>query len=239
MPIDLSSLFTDLAFLPALSFLILTWLLVHRACLKLQMKHYRHISFSVLLVLLFWLVLVVVLSKQGIFSINPLVAPFIFIGFIILFGTLQKVYASKTAQAITVAIPMHWLIAIQTYRIVGVAFFFLWAQGVLPAAFAFPAGIGDIIVGVAAPFIAYAYYLKKPYATKLAIWWNILGIADLIIAIGAGTLGFPRPIQTLPLTPTTEAMSLYPLALVSLFAVPLGLLLHTLGLRILVHRRNP
>jgi hypothetical protein len=128
---------------------------------------------------------------------------------------------------------MHWLIAIQTYRIVGVAFFFLWAQGVLPAAFAFPAGIGDILVGLSAPIVAYLYYRKKPYANKLAIWWNILGIVDLIIALGTGILGFPRPIQTLPVSPSTEAMSLYPLALVSLFAVPLALLLHALGIKVL------
>ena len=233
MPLDIASLFTDLAFLPALSFLILTWILLHRALAKLKPLRYKLISFSVLFILLFWLAAVVILSKQGIFAINPIVAPFIMIGFILLFAFLQKVYASKTAQAITAAMPMHWLIAIQTYRIVGVAFFFLWAQGVLPAAFAFPAGIGDILVGLSAPIVAYLYYRKKPYANKLAIWWNILGIVDLIIALGTGILGFPRPIQTLPVSPSTEAMSLYPLALVSLFSVPLALLLHALGIKVL------
>lgn len=231
------SLFTDLAFLPALSFLVLTWILVHRALSSLQIKRYRLISFSVLFVLLVWLALVVALGKAGTFAQNPLVAPFILIGFIVLFALLQKVYASKTAQAVTATIPMHWLIAIQTYRIAGIVFFSMWAQGVLPAAFAFPSGIGDILIGITAPFVAFAYYRKKPYATKLAIWWNIIGILDLVIALGAGMLGFPRPIQTLPLAPSTEALSLYPLAVIPLFAVPLALLLHALGLKVLREKK--
>jgi hypothetical protein len=37
-------------------------------------------------------------------------------------------------------------------RIVGVLFLIVMAQGYLSAAFALPAGLGDIAIGVAAPF---------------------------------------------------------------------------------------
>src|ERR687898_2615628 len=41
-----------------------------------------------------------------------------------------------------------------TLRVVGGLFLIVMAQGHLPAAFALPAGLGDIAIGVAAPFVA-------------------------------------------------------------------------------------
>lgn len=136
-------------------------------------------------------------------------------------------------KKIITAIPNAWLIAIQTYRIVGVGFLALYAQGLLPAAFAFPSGFGDILVGVTAPFVAIWYHFKKPSSILVAKTWNYLGIADLIMALSLGILGFPVPFQTLPVTPTTELMSLFPLTIITLFAVPLALFMHCISLKIL------
>ncbi|MDQ3909769.1 MAG: hypothetical protein M3232_05130, partial [Thermoproteota archaeon] len=54
------------------------------------------------------------------------------------------------------------LIAVQTYRIGGL--FFLWGmtQGLLDPAFAIPAGVGDILIGVTA--IPFAIFLWKGYS---------------------------------------------------------------------------
>ena len=164
---------------------------------------------------------------------NHLVAPYIMIGFIILFGILQKIYTHKTIQKFFQSMPQHWLISIQFYRIAGIYFIFLYYQGVLPALFAFSAGIGDMLVGFTAPVVGYIYYKKKSYGKNLAILWNILGIIDLVIALGIGILGFPRPIQLIPLSPSMEPISLFPLMSIPMFAVPLGLFLHFCSLRML------
>ena len=42
------------------------------------------------------------------------------------------------------------LVAAQTYRIFGIAFLWGMTQGLLDPAFAIPAGIGDILIGVTA-----------------------------------------------------------------------------------------
>jgi hypothetical protein len=49
------------------------------------------------------------------------------------------------------AIPQSWLIGIQLYRVLGVIFRLLKAQGRLPSLFALPAGAGDVAVGLLAP----------------------------------------------------------------------------------------
>lgn len=227
MALNIPNYWTYSVVLSSFAFLVFVLLIVYKTSKS------KKFSSTTTFVLLSWFSIVFILGKTGFFAINPLIAPNIIFGFLILFHFLRKIYHSKTIQNIADAIPVHWIIGIQTYRIVGIGFLFLWARQLLPAEFAFPAGIGDIIVGISAPVVALFYYLKKTYATKLAIAWNIVGIADLVIAISVGILGYPRPLQVLPVTPSTDLMSLFPLVIITLFAVPLAMLLHFFSLRVL------
>jgi hypothetical protein len=116
-----------------------------------------------------------------------------------------------------------------TLRIVGGAFLVVWALGGLPAVFAIPAALGDIAIGVAAPFVARR--LARGVYDARAVWFNILGIADLVVAIGLGFLAGLGPIRLLDVTPSTEAVALLPLALIPTTAVPLAVALHILSLQ--------
>lgn len=213
---------------------ILVVFMVHGAVRRL--KKNSLFSLMVAMILFGWLLVVVVLGPTRFFAINPLVAPNIILGFLLLFILLKKAYSSHFIQTIADAIPQHWIIGLQIYRIVGISFFNLYNAGVLPAAFALSAGYGDIFVGVTAPFVAYAYFKKTFFARKLAIAWNCVGILDLVVAISIGIFGFPRPLQVLPLTPSTEPLALYPLVVIPLFAVPLALILHIVSLRFLLKK---
>lgn len=212
-----------------LAFATCVWIMVHVTLRRLG----KRLIFSAItaIALSGWFAAVVILGKISFFAINPLIAPGIMFGFLLLFVVLRKIYLSSAILAVAEAVPVHWIILSQTYRVVGIGFFNLYNEGLLPAFFAFPAGYGDILVGATAPFVAYWYAKKKSYGRRLAIVWNFVGIADLVIALGIGLLGFPRPIQSLPLTPSTEILSLFPLAIITLFAVPLALLLHFFSLR--------
>jgi hypothetical protein len=59
-----------------------------------------------------------------------------------------------------------------------VVFVLLAAQGVLPAMFARPAGYGDILIGLTAPFVAWK--LSNPGHRGSFILWQALGILDLV-----------------------------------------------------------
>ncbi len=231
---EIPAYFTTSVVITSFAFAASVWIMIHVIIRKLG----KRLIFSVItaVALLFWFIAVIVLGKINFFAENPLIAPGIIFGFLALFVILRKIYFSPAIQEIADAIPVHWIIVSQTYRVVGVGFINLYNLGLLPALFAFSAGYGDIMVGVTAPFVAYWYAKKKPCSRTLATIWNFVGIADLIIALSIGVLGFPRPIQALPLTPSTELLSLFPLALIPLFAVPLALLLHFFSLRTL--RKN-
>jgi hypothetical protein len=128
---------------------------------------------------------------------------------------------SKTLRALNAAMPGEWLIRIQAYRMGGLMFLFPFLYfGLVPAAFAIPAAIGDFLTGLAAPFVASAVAHRRPGALAWAVAWNIFGIVDLIVAPTAAVLS------------QAQVLTIYPLSLVPLFmGPPLGILMHLYSLR--------
>ncbi len=120
------------------------------------------------------------------------------------------------------------LILLNLWRLVGMVFLMLMANGQMPALWALPAGIGDVIVGAAAPWIARD--VETPQGRRRAIIFNLFGMADLVVAVGLGTMTSPGPAQVFETTPTSELVTQFPLALVPTFLVPLAFALHVVSL---------
>src|ERR671918_3074306 len=114
------------------------------------------------------------------------------------------------------------LVAVQTWRIVGFAFLWGVSHGILHPAFGIPAGVGDVLVGVSA--IPFAYFLRRGFGwSKYAlVVWNVLGIADLVMAVSLGLITSPGfGIST---------MTTFPWVLIPTVGVPLALMLHGITL---------
>lgn len=129
------------------------------------------------------------------------------------------------------SIPLAALIGVQVYRVAGVVFILAWADGRIPAAFALPAGLGDIAVGLSAPFVAARVEAQPAQSRRIAIVWNLAGIADLVMAVTLGALTSPSPFQLLASGDPNLLVSRLPLVLIPVFAVPLSFLLHLVTLR--------
>ena len=117
------------------------------------------------------------------------------------------------------------LIGVQLYRAIGGLFLVAWAIGIMPWQFALPAGIGDVLVGLAAPFVA------RNGSRRAAVTWNVIGILDLVVAVGTGFLTSPSPFQHLALGNPNLFVSRLPFVVVPTFAVPLSILLHLAALQ--------
>jgi hypothetical protein len=116
-----------------------------------------------------------------------------------------------------------------TLRILGGVFLVVMAQDALPPIFALPAGLGDIAIGVAAPFVAWR--LARGEGVRRAVWFNILGLVDLVVAISIGFLAAAGPFQILDVVPSTAALAMLPLVLIPTVAVPVAITLHVASLR--------
>jgi hypothetical protein len=133
---------------------------------------------------------------------------------------LSRILAHPKTLAL-LAIPHTW-------RIGGITFLTVMALGHLPAVFALPAGLGDIAIGLAAPFIARRLARGD---RRGAVRFHVLGIVDLIVALTIGFLAGLGPFRPFEITPTTEALGLLPLVLIPTAAVPLVIALHIVSLR--------
>ena len=114
------------------------------------------------------------------------------------------------------------LTSVQFGRIVGFTFVLLEARNALPAIFAMAAGYGDMFIGATAGFAAWK--LAEPAHRNSFIFWQALGILDLISAVGLGsTAGLIDPRG-----PSMGAMTVLPLSLIPTFFVPLFMMLHVI-----------
>jgi hypothetical protein len=183
-------------------------------------------------ILVGWVGMVIVLASKGAFAANPdtsvPVIAFAIIIPIILGAWLLA--ASGRFRTLVEAIPLHWLIGVQFYRVLGVAFLLAYFERHMPGTFAVPAGVGDILVGLAAPLAAYAVVKNVRSARLVARGWNILGIADLVLAVSLGFLTSPSTFQQLALAMPNLAITRYPFVLIPAFAVPVSILLHIFSL---------
>jgi len=123
------------------------------------------------------------------------------------------------------------LVAVQTWRILGI--FFLWGVSVeiLHPAFGIPAGVGDILIGVTA--IPFAFFLWKGFSwSKYAVVvWSVLGIADLVNAVSLGLITASEF--------SISTMTFFPWVLVPTVGVPLALALHGITLYRLRNTESP
>jgi hypothetical protein len=139
-------------------------------------------------------------------------------------------WRSESIARLVSAIPLHWLVAAQVYRVGGGMFLVLWADGRLPWQFALPAGIGDVTTGIVAVVVAALLAQNAIGAHRATYAWCLFGIADLVVAITMGAMTSPGRAHLLALEAPNLLVSSYPLVMVPTFAVPLALMLHGLVL---------
>jgi hypothetical protein len=186
----------------------------------------------ILIVLAVWFGLVFVLGANGAFLRSPDAPPLpIVVGVVAPLVAFAVAYLGWGAfrTLILTADPVL-LSAVQAWRAGGLGFLALSAHGVLPGMFAWPAGLGDIAIGVTAPWIVLALIRHPGFAVSRGFAvWNLLGILDLVVAVSLGALnsGF---VPGFTGTVTTAPMAQLPLVLIPAYLVPLFIMLHVAAL---------
>ena len=128
------------------------------------------------------------------------------------------------------------VIAVHALRIIpGSAFVVMAAVAVLPAIFAVPAGLGDVLAGSVA-LLASRWVTSGRWGIVLI--WNVFGLLDFINAAVLGLATAPGPLHALQTNPTSALLLEQPLVIVVTFMVPVYMLLHLVSLRYLVASRS-
>ena len=179
-----------------------------------------------------WFAAVLVLARSGAFAASPTQPPLgIFLAIVLpplLFALLYRL--SHRFRDFALAIDLRWLTAIQSWRVIGVMFLAFYAFGLLPGLFAWPAGVGDLAVGVAAPFVLMAILRDAPNWQRRVFWLNIAGLIDFAGAIGTGVLTSNSALGLLADGAPHADLGELPLSIVPTFAVPLWTIFHMISL---------
>ena len=171
-----------------------------------------------------WFVFAVLASALGLFTNNANgigVAVALAAGVpLVTFGIWLAV--SKGFRDFALSLSPRVLTFAHSWRILGLVFVLLALRGILPDAFGLSAGIGDMLIGATAPLVALK--LATPNHRGSFISWQLLGMTDLVMAVGLGVTAPLFGSQAASISPMTAL----PLSLVPTFFVPLLFMIHVI-----------
>ncbi len=136
---------------------------------------------------------------------------------------------SARFRAFANSISLWLIVGAHVWRFVGLGFLVAYFLGRLPAQFAIPEGLGDIVAAAFALPIALALRRNQPVKGYFVLW-NIFGLLDLLSAITVGILYSEGPFGILREGLSTAPMVTFPVNVIPTFFVPLFILLHVLAL---------
>ncbi len=127
---------------------------------------------------------------------------------------LLAAYRLTSLRAWLAALDLRALVLLHLVRLVGVYFLLLYHDGLLPRAFAIPAGISEIVIGVMALPVALAPLGEGARLRAIRIW-SVVGFINLLFVV----FTFARLNVTAPLH--LRSFAILPLSLYPTFLLPL------------------
>jgi hypothetical protein len=172
------------------------------------------------LIVWLWFAAAVVGTQLGVLQRGPaLVVPAIIFG--LTAALLSAYFFLRPARAWIDALDLRSLVLLHVTRFIGFAFLLLHRRGELPAAFAIPAGFGDIIVAAFVLPVVFAP-LDDRQRERAIVIWNMVGLVDILLVVAtAARLNLADPAQLRPL-------ARLPLSLLPTFLVPLIIASHVI-----------
>jgi hypothetical protein len=179
-----------------------------------------------------WLALVFVLAARGAFIGQPGTPPLaLLISFVVPLGLFLIGYKTvRSFREFVLSADLRIIVGMQAWRWAGFGFLTLYTDRVLPGIFAWPAGVGDMLVGITAVTVLASLLRNPAFAgSKRFVLWNLLGILDPAVAVSIGAL-VPLLAPNLYGTVATSPMAQLPLVLIPAFLVPTFLMLRLTAL---------
>lgn len=180
--------------------------------------------------LLIWAGIVVALAVTGAFDVppdQPALPTLVAIAVPVL-AFLGAVFLVPGVRSWALDLDPVLLTEFQAWRIMGGAFLIVLFFGHLPAIFAWPAGVGDVAVGLAAPFMAMRLRQRPGFLrSRQYLSFLVLRLVDFAVAI---TIGVASRSAEVAGEVTSVAMGQVPLVLIPTLAVPAFIILHLIVL---------
>jgi hypothetical protein len=178
-----------------------------------------------------WLVATAALAQSGVLGDGTARPPRWPLLPLTVLGTFVILGWTRTFRRLLAEVPSWQPVALQAFRIgVELAFWQLHREGLAPAQVTFEGRNFDGLVGLTAPVVAVGIAVGW-FGRRLAVAWNLFGLALLVNAIGTVATSAPGPIHLdWPGEPFT-AIAAWPIIWIPAFLAPVGIFLHVVSIR--------
>jgi len=195
--------------------------------------------FGALFILVIWISLLTVLSRNGFFTDFNKLPPRPALAMLIPLPIIFLIAFSKKGTQLLQTVPSHWLVFMQSFRIiVELLLLFAFMAGKLPVQMTFEGRNFDVITGVLALPVGYVVARKKSYAPKLAIAFNVIGIMLLLNILVIAVLSMPTSIRYFMNEPSNTLVGQFPFILLPGVLVPIAYTMHIFSLRQLLAKQG-
>ena len=179
-----------------------------------------------------WLALTATIAESGFFEDFYSMPPHMLLAIgPPLLGLLALVFWRR-AEPLLAVLPRAWPVGAQTFRVVvEIVLWRLAVAGVAPEIMTFTGRNVDILVGLTAPVVAYACFVRRAWPERVAVWWNVAGIVILLNVVVHAQLSAPTRFRLFKTDPPTTFIGDLPFIWLPAFLVPLAWLLHGVSLR--------
>ena len=226
--------------LPIICFFLLTTLL---ALLGFS-KAVRGSKSAVILSLL-WMVVQSLLALFGFYLVTKTLPPHLLVAVAPPLIVIAALFASRQGRRFIDGMDLKWCVLLHSIRIlVELNLYWLFLYKQVPALMTFEAGNPDILVGLTAPLIWWAFN-KGHIGTRGLLIWNSLALLGVLNAFARAMLSAPFRFQQFALDQPTIAILYFPFILLAAFIVPAVVFCHLATFRKLLlpiqsdHRAQP
>ena len=197
------------------------------------------VFFGTIFILVIWVSLLTILSTNGFFTEFNKFPPRPALAILIPLPIIFLIAFSKTGTQLLQLIPSHWLVFMQSFRIiVELLLLFAFMAGKLPVQMTFEGRNFDVLTGLFALPVGYLLARKKSYASKLAIAFNIIGIILLLNILVIAVLSMPTSIRYFMNEPSNTIVAQFPFILLPGVLVPIAYTMHIFSLRQLLAKQG-
>jgi hypothetical protein len=212
--------------LPIICFFLLTALLA----LFLFAKAVRGSKTAVIGSLL-WMCLQSAVALSGFYLISNTFPPHFFLVVAPPLLVIAAMFAIAGGRRFIDGMDLKWSVLIHSIRIlVEINLFWLFLYKQVPALMTFESGNLDILVGLSAPLIWWAYS-KGHIAKRGLLIWNSIALLGVLNAFARAMLSAPFPFQRFAFDQPTIAILTFPFVLLPAFIVPAVIFCHLVTFR--------
>jgi hypothetical protein len=224
LPIYIPFVFVLTAVLCIVFFLSAIWKSTH-----LGTKKWTH---AWMLGLLFWLIFLSVLAVNGYFMDRKSSPPHVAVPVIIFMSVIALSFLIPRFRKALDTLSLESLTWLHIVRIpVEICLYWLFLEKQVPESMTFTGINFDILTGLSAPIIAWAYFRKEIIRKRVLLIWNFIGIILLLIIVVRAVGAVPSPNQLWDFEQPNFAVLHFPLVWLPGVIVPLVFWSHLISIR--------